>query len=467
MMMKRHVLILIAAAAALVAQEPRRTLGEALGKRQPVVIQNATIHTVTNGTITGSIVVVDGKIAEVGEKVLAPAGAKVINASGKHVIPGMIDCHTHIAIDAINEGSVSVSSMTSVGDVVNNEDRSIYYALAGGTTTANVLHGSANSIGGLNVVLKMRWGKDADALVMREAPPGIKFALGENPKRQGMTPQQSQGGQQGAAAVRRYPGTRMGVEDVIRSAFVEARAYREQLKTFEQRKARGENVMPPRRDLKLEPLVEVLDGKRLVHAHSYRADEILMLLRLAEEFNFRIATLQHVLEGYKVAKEIAKHGAGASTFSDWWSYKMEAYDAIPYNAAVLHEKGVLVSINSDDASGAEIMRRLNTEAAKAVKYGGVSNNDALAMVTINPARQLGIDKFVGSIEAGKQADLVIYDGDPLSIYSRVEKVLIEGEEYFDRETDATLRREFDAKKKGLIEKEKLDDRQRAPARRPS
>ena len=462
--MRLRVLLAAAAcAASLAGQAARRTLGEALGARQPVLIQNATIHTITNGTFVGSVAVVDGKIAEVGEKILAPAGAKIINGTGKHVIPGIIDCHTHIALDAINEGSVSVSSMTSVGDVVNAEDRSIYYALAGGVTAANVLHGSANSIGGLNVVLKMRWGKDASGLVMQEAPPGIKFALGENPKRQGQAPQQ----QPGANAVRRYPGTRMGVEDVIRSAFVEARAYREQWKDYEARKARGESVLPPRRDLKLEPLVEVLDGKRLVHAHSYRADEILMLLRLAEEFGFRIATLQHVLEGYKVAKEIAAHGAGASTFSDWWSYKMEAYDAIPYNAALLHEKGVLVSINSDDASGAELMRRLNTEAAKAVKYGGVSPNDALAMVTLNPAKQLGIDKYVGSIEPGKQADLVIFDGDPLSIYSRVEKVFIDGEEYFDRETDATQRRQIEVQKKGLLEKEKMDERQQAPARRPS
>ncbi len=457
----RTAFILLCCVGALAAQQPRRTLGEALGKKQPLLIQNATIHTITKGTFTGSIAIVDGKIAEVGEKILAPAGAKVINASGKHVIPGMIDCHTHIAIDAINEGSISVSSMARVGDVINSEQRSIYYALAGGVTTGNVLHGSANAIGGLNTVLKMRWGKDAAGLVMTEAPPGIKFALGENPKRQGMAPQQ------GSQAARRYPGTRMGVEDVIRQAFIDARAYSFQWKSYEQSRAKGENVLPPRRDLKLEPLVEVLEGKRLVHAHSYRADEILMLLRLAEEFDFRIATLQHVLEGYKVAKEIAEHGAGASTFSDWWSYKVEAFDAIPHNAALLQEKGVLVSINSDDASGAEIMRRLNTEAAKAVKYGGVSDNDALAMVTLNPAKQLGIDKYVGSIEPGKHADLVIYDGDPLSIYSRVERVFIDGEQYFDRETDAMQRRELDAQKKGLIEKEKLDERQRTPARRPS
>lgn len=425
-----------------------------------VVIQGAKIHTVTKGTITGKIVIKDGVITDVGESVLTPLGAKVVDATGKHIIPGIIDAHTHIAVDAINEGSVSVSSMTSVGDVVNPADISIYRALAGGVTTANVLHGSANAIGGLNVVLKMRWGKDAAGLAMKEAPPGIKMALGENPKRQG----QGGGAQQ---AVRRYPGTRMGVEDVIRSAFNDAKIYQTQWKEYEAKRARGENAAPPRRDLKLEPLVEVLEGKRLVHAHCYRADEILMLLRVAQDYGFKIATLQHVLEGYKVAKEIVAAGSSASTFSDWWSYKMEAWDAIPYNAAIMYKKGVLVSLNSDDASGAELMRRLNTEAAKAVKYGGVPENDALAMITINPAKQLGIDRYVGSIEAGKQADLVIYDKDPLSIYAKVEKVFIDGVEYFDRDRDVSERPRKEAEKKGLMEKEKSDEKRRQPQTPPT
>jgi len=425
-----------------------------------IVFQNARIHTVTKGNLTGSVVVQNGLITAVGETVMTPPGARVVNLNGKHLIPGIIDCHTHIALDSINEGSVSVSSMVDVGEMLNPESSSIYDALAGGVTVANSLHGSANAIGGLNVAFKTRWGKGADGLVMKEAPPSLKIALGENPKRQG------QGGQSpfGVQQQLRYPGTRMGVEDVIRSAFAEARTYQAAWKEYEGKRAKGIPAIAPRKDLKLEPLVEVLEGKRLVHAHAYRADEILMLLRVSQEFGFKIAALQHVLEGYKVAKEIAAAGAGASTFSDWWGYKMEVIDAIPYNAAIMQKKGVLVSLNSDDASGAELMRRLNTEAAKIVKYGGVSEDEALAMITINPARQMGIDKYVGSIEAGKQADLVIYDGDPLSIYSKVQQVYIDGQLYFDRERDEALRAKKSAQKNGLLEKEKADEKRNAPQR---
>lgn len=429
------------------------------------VIRDATIWTVTKGKFQGSILIKGGLIDEVGEKVLAPAGATIIEASGKHVIPGIIDCHTHIALDSINEGSVSVSSMVGVGDMVNPESLDVYRALAGGVTVANVLHGSANAIGGKNITLKMRWGRNAEGLVFREAMPGIKFALGENPKRAGMVSSRPGGD---ALQNARYPGTRMGVEDVIRDAFLEAKAYQAAWREYDAKKARGEEALPPRRELKLDPLVEVLEGKRLVHAHCYRADEILMLLRVADEFGFKIATLQHVLEGYKVAKEIAAHGAGASTFSDWWSYKMEAYDAIPYNAAILQKKGVLVSLNSDDAGGAELMRRLNTEAGKTIKYGGLTEDEALAMITINPARQLKIDQYVGSIEAGKHADLVIYDKHPLSSFSKVERVLIDGVTYFNREKDIEMRPGKDAMKKGLLEKERESEKKDMPqSKRPS
>jgi len=413
------------------------------------VIQNATIMSEgPKGTFKGSIVVTNGKITEVGDKVMVPPGATVIDAQGQYLIPGIIDCHSHIAVDGgVNEGSVSVSSMVNIKDVINPEDIAIYRALAGGVTAANVLHGSANAIGGQTLVLKMRWGSDAEGMIFEGATPGIKFALGENPKRAG-TPA---GGRGATTSNARYPATRMGVEDVIREAFTEAKAYKSEWDAYDAKVAKGEHPLPPRKDLKLEALKEVLEGKRYVHAHCYRADEILMLIRVADDYGFKIKTFQHVLEGYKVAKEIAAHGAGGSTFSDWWGYKVEAYDAIPYNAAVMTKKGVVSSLNSDDA---ELMRRLNTEAAKAMKYGGLTREEALALVTINPAKQLGVDNRVGSIEVGKDADIVIYDKDPLSNYSKVQKVWIDGNKYFDRDSDVSSRPAKDLEKKKLADKEK-------------
>jgi imidazolonepropionase-like amidohydrolase len=422
---------------------------------ETIVIRNAVIMTVTKGTVHGSIVVKDGKIADVGEKVMEPTGATIIDAGGQYVIPGIIDCHSHIAGDGgINEGSVSVSSMANIKDIINPEDIAIYRALAGGVTTANILHGSANSIGGQTIVLKMRWGKDAQSMIFEGAKPGIKFALGENVKRSG-NPQGGRGAA-GTAVQARYPATRMGVEDVIREAFTEAKAYKAEWDDYKAKVARGEHPIPPRTDLKLEPLKEVLEGNRYVHAHSYRSDEILMLMRVADDYNFKIRTFQHVLEGYKVAKEMAAHGAGGSTFSDWWDYKVEAADAIPYNAAIMQKAGVVVSLNSDDA---ELMRHLNTEAAKTMKYGGMTETEALSMVTINPAKQLGIDNRVGSIEVGKDADLVLYDKYPLSDYAKVEKVLIDGTVYFDRDKTVSERAADAAAKQKLVDKLKQQQQQ--------
>jgi len=336
--------------------------------------------------------------------------------------------------------------MVNIKDVINPTDINIYRGLAGGLTISNVLHGSANAIGGQTVVIKLRWGKSAPEMLMQGAKPGIKFALGENPKRQGYpgsffspTPVE-----------RRYPGTRMGVEEVIRESFTEAKNYQAEWKEYDDRVARGEHPIPPRRDLRLEPLVEVLEGKRYVHAHCYRSDEILMLLRVADEMGFKVRTLQHVLEGYKVAKEIAEHGAGASTFSDWWSYKIEAYDATPYNVAIMMRHGVVVSVNSDSD---ELQRHLNLEAAKSMRYGDLTEAEALALVTINPAKQLGIDDQVGSIEVGKSADLVLFDQHPLSNYSKALKVWIDGHEYFDRDRDLENRPKFEQRKKELLDKE--------------
>lgn len=414
-------------------------------QQQPVLIQHANIVTVTNGTIpNGSLLLRGGKIAQVGENLLIPDGAQVIDATGRYVTPGLIDCHSHIAADAINEGSIPISSMVGIEDVIDPDDIAIYRALAGGVTTANVLHGSANPIGGKCQVIKLRWGKPAAALIFEGAPPGIKFALGENPKRSNPQP--------GSRRIDLHPSTRLGVNDMIRQAFLDAKQYQSEWKEYERRKAAGETrLIPPRRDLELEALVEILEGKRLVHAHCYRADEILALLRLAEELGFHIQTLQHVLEGYKVAKEIAAHGAGASTFSDWWAYKVEAYDAIPYNAAIMTRKGVLVSINSDSA---EEIRHLNQEAAKTMKWGGLSEDEALRLVTLNPAKQLKIENRVGSIETGKDADLVIWDGPPLSIFSKVLTTFVDGEVYFDREKDLEMREAEAKERKALLEKEK-------------
>jgi imidazolonepropionase-like amidohydrolase len=422
-----------------------------------ILIENATILTVSHGTIEhGSILIRNGKIAEVGASITAPKDAQVFDAAGQYVIPGIIDCHSHIAVDgSVNEGSISVSSMVNIADVLNPDDIDIYRDLAGGVTVANVLHGSANSIGGQTVVIKLRWGQPASKLSFEGAVPGIKFALGENPKRSnfsipGQTP--------------RYPATRMGVEETIRMAFAEARDYKKTWDDYDKRVASGDkNAIPPRRDLRLDPLVEVLEGKRYVHAHCYREDEILMLLRVAKEFGFKVRTLQHVLEGYKVADEIAAAGTGASTFSDWWAYKVEAYDAIPYNAALMTRRGVIVSINSDDAEEAT---HLNQEAAKTMKYGGLTHDEALKLVTLNPAMQLGIDKRVGSIDVGKDADLVIYNHDPLSAYAVVQKTLIDGRVYFDRQRDIAEREPREKEKKALMEKEKKAEEKKPAERKP-
>jgi imidazolonepropionase-like amidohydrolase len=414
--------LLLGIACALLPLSAARLGGQAQPRSGVVALRGGTILTVTRGTIqNGTIVLRDGKIAAVGTNVTIPSGAEVIDVTGKFISPGIIDCHSHIANDDINEGGTTVSSMTGMRDVLDPTDINIYRDLAGGLTTANVLHGSANPIGGKNQVIKLRWGKTrAEDLVFEGAMPGIKFALGENPKdlRQGQI-----------TGPRRYPVTRMGVEYVIRDAFTRAKAYQKAWKDYETKKGSHADALPPKRDLQLEPLVEILEGKRLVHAHSYRADEILMLIRLADEMGFKIATFQHVLEGYKVAKEIAAHGAGASTFSDWWAYKIEAADAIPYNAAIMVRKGVLTSVNSDSA---ELARRLNTEAAKSMRWGGLTEDEAFALVTINPAKQLRIDNRVGSLEVGKDADVVVWNHHPLSTYAIADRVYIDGTVYYDR-----------------------------------
>ena len=442
-------IVLASCAAWLLASEPQRSPASGV-----LIIKDAFILPVSRPALPkGSVLIREGKIAEIGPQVATPEGATVIDAKGQYVMPGIIDCHSHIAISGgVNEGTLAVTAMVGIEDVIDPEDINIYRDLAGGVTTANILHGSANPIGGRNQVIKLRWGKDAKGLIFEGAKPGIKFALGENPKRSRVTP---------GASPARYPQTRMGVEDVIRDALIEARTYTEKWDEYKKRAlAADKPAIPPAKDLKLETLAEILRGERLVHAHCYRADEILMLLRVADEFGFKIATFQHVLEGYKVAKEIAEHGAGASTFSDWWAYKVEAYDAIPYNAAIMTRKGVVVSINSDSAEEA---RHLNQEAAKCMKYGGLSEQEALALVTLNPAKQLRIDNRVGSIDPGKDADLVIYNRHPLSVYAVAQKVVIDGQVYFDIQKDLEMRERLEKERASLKEKDKKErERERRP-----
>ncbi|HTU32513.1 MAG TPA: amidohydrolase family protein [Candidatus Acidoferrum sp.] len=417
--------------------------GAAQDQANVTLIKNATVITITHGRIEhASVLIRDGKIAAIGTDVQAPAGAKVIDASGMYVMPGIVDCHTHIAVDGdVNEGSTSVSSMVNIKDVLNPYDVNMYHELAGGVVIGNVLHGSANPIGGQTIVIKFKYGAPPDELPFPGALPGIKFALGENVKHSNF-----------GGPVPRYPETRMGVEETIRDAFTRAKEYQKAWADYNRRKAAGEqNLIPPRRDLQLDPLVEVLEGKRYIHCHSYVSDEILMLIRVANEFGFKVRTFQHVLEGYKVADEMVQEGAGGSTFSDWWAYKMEAYEAIPYNAALMTRRGVIVSVNSDDPEEA---RHLNQEAAKSMRYGDLTENEALRLVTLNPAIQLGIDNHVGSIEVGKDADLVIYDHDPLSVYAVVQKTIIDGNVYFDRAQDIAGRAALAKEKQELLDKQK-------------
>ncbi|MBL0927621.1 MAG: amidohydrolase family protein [Phycisphaerales bacterium] len=411
-----------------------------------VLVTNATIWTSgPDGIIEkGDLLVEKGKIVYAGKSggVSAPAGAVVIDAAGRHVTPGLIDCHSHTGIsEGVNEGTHSATAEVRIFDVIDPDAIGWYRELAGGLTAVNQLHGSANSIGGQNSVVKIRWGvKHPDEMRLEGAAPGIKFALGENVKQSNW----------GESNTTRYPQTRMGVETFIVDRFTAAREYAAKWKAYEglSEEAR-QTAPPPRRDLQLEALAEILAGVRLVHCHSYRQDEILMLCRVAEQFGFRIGTFQHVLEGYKVADAIRKNAIGGSAFSDWWAYKFEVFDAVPYAGEIMHNVGVVVSFNSDSD---ELARRMNVEAAKAVKYGNIPPAEALKFVTLNPAQQLKIDGRVGSLEKGKDADFVIWSGPPLSSYSRCESTWIDGREYFSLKRDAELRAKVAAERRRLIAK---------------
>jgi imidazolonepropionase-like amidohydrolase len=407
-----------------------------------IFIQGATIWTSASmGTNKMDMLVTNGKIAKVGSGLKAPKGAVIIDGEGKHITPGLIDAHSHSGVSgSVNEFGQAVSAEVSIQDVLDPRAISLYRELAGGLTVAHVLHGSANPIGGQNATIKLRWGAAPDELLIDDATQTIKFALGENVKHSNRSDR----------FTTRYPQTRMGVEQIIRDRFKAALEYEREWKQYKKKK--GE--IPPRRDLETEALLKILRGELAVHCHSYRQDEILMLIRIADDFGFTIGSFQHVLEGYKVADAMAEHGAHASTFSDWWAYKFEVYDAIPYNGTLMHDVGVVVSFNSDSG---ELARRMNLEAAKAVKYGGVPEEEALKFVTINAAIQLGIDHRVGSLEAGKDGDFAVWSGSPLSTYSKCEQTWIEGRKYFDIGDDLAMRQAVAAERARLVQKIMVGD----------
>lgn len=411
------------------------------GVSQPVPTENAvlfrdaTVWTCGDQGVleAADVLIVNGKIESIGSDLKPPKDCRIVDCRGKHLSPGLIDCHSHMATDGgVNESGQAVTAEVRVGDFVDNSDINIYRQLAGGLTTSNILHGSANPIGGQNQVIKLRWGDGMEAMKFVAAPQGIKFALGENVKRSNRSEPQT-----------RYPASRMGVEQLFRDRFLAAQEYDANLNRWR----RGDrNGLPPRRDLELDAIAEILRSERWIHCHSYRQDEIVALLDLLDSFGITIGTLQHILEGYKVADRMLQHGAMASAFSDWWAYKFEVYDAIPDNGAIMHDVGIVVSFNSDDR---ELARHLNNEAAKAVKYGGVPAEEALKFVTLNPAKQLRIDDHVGSLEPGKDADLVVWSGPPLSTLARCEQTWVDGRPMFSIQADLQ-RRERDTRWRSLL-----------------
>lgn len=387
-----------------------------------LLIRNGTVLTITKGVLEETdILVEDGKIKRIGKNLKAPADVREIDATGQYVMPGIVDAHSHIAIDAVNEATHPVTSEVKVGDSVDPFDLSIYRALAGGVTTIHAMHGSANAIGGQCQTLKLRYGlMDPSSFIFEGAARTIKFALGENPMR-------VHGEGRGV-----QPRTRMGVERVIRDAFQKGKDYKAKWAKYEEQKKKNPNAVPPLYNERYQTMADILDGKIIIQCHSYRADEILMLMRVLDDFDVHRITFQHVNEGFKVAPELAEFGAMASVFSDWWAYKFEVYYSTAYNATILTRNGVITSINSDSG---ELIRHLFHEAAKTQRYGDLSDDEALALITINPARQLGIDDHVGSIEVGKDADLAIFKNHPLSIYTIPQLTIVDGIVRFDLAND--------------------------------
>jgi len=421
-------------------------------KQEDILIKNATVWTSEKEGIlqNADVLLRNGKIAAIG-KSLSAGGARVIDGTGKHVTPGIIDEHSHIAAASINEGGQSVTSEVRIADNLNPDDVNIYRQLSGGVTTSHILHGSANVIGGQTQLIKLRWGANDEELKFKNWAGQIKFALGENVKRSGSAVGNNSNNN-------RYPDTRMGVEQVLIDAFTRAKDYEREWKTFNNAQNK-KSSNAPRRDLELDALVEILNNKRFITCHSYVQSEINTALQVADKMGYKINTFTHILEGYKVADKMKAHGANASTFSDWWAYKMEVQDAIPYNAAIMQRVGLNVAINSDDA---EMARRLNQEAAKIVKYGGVSEEDALKMVTLNPAKMLHVADRVGSLKVGKDADVVVWSDHPLAIYARSLYTIVDGIIYFDRGKDEQLQSIVDVERNRIIRKMNGEKRTGAP-----
>lgn len=417
-------------------------------KQETILIKNATVWTNEKEGIlqNADVLLKNGKVAAVGKGLSDPA-ARIIDGTGKHVTPGIIDEHSHIAAASINEGGQSVTSEVRITDNLNPDDINIYRQLSGGVTTSHILHGSANVIGGQTQLIKLRWGANAEDLKFKDAAGFIKFALGENVKRSAFT-----GGNN------RYPDTRMGVEQVLIDAFTRAKDYQKAWKAYNDAKDK-KGLVAPRRDLELDALVEILEKKRFITCHSYVQSEINAAMEVANKMGYTVNTFTHILEGYKVADKMLKHGSYASTFSDWWAYKMEVEDAIPYNAAIMQKVGLTVAINSDDA---EMARRLNQEAAKIVKYGGVTEEEALKMVTLNPAKMLHVEDKVGSLKPGKDGDVVVWSDHPLSIYAKSLYTIVDGTVYFDRQKDEQLQKDVDAERLRLVRKMNGEKRSGAP-----
>jgi imidazolonepropionase-like amidohydrolase len=411
-------------------------------RQETILIRNATVWTNEKEGVlqNADVLIKNGKIAAVGKN-LSDLSARIVDGTGKHVTPGIIDEHSHIAAASINEGGHSVTSEVRIADNLNPDDINIYRQLSGGVTTSHILHGSANTIGGQTQLIKLRWGANDEDLKFKGAAPFIKFALGENVKRSFFALGNGSNNN-------RYPDTRMGVEQVLVDAFSRAKDYKKSWEAYNHAKdKKGLDV--PRRDLELDALVEILDNKRFITCHSYVQSEILGAMEVADKLGYHYNTFTHILEGYKVADKMKAHGANASTFSDWWAYKMEVQDAIPYNAAIMQKVGLNVAINSDDA---EMARRLNQEAGKIVKYGGVTEEEALKMVTLNPAKMLHVEDRVGSLKVGKDADVVVWSDHPLSIYAKSLYTIVDGAVYFDREKDVQMQTMVDAERNRIIKK---------------